>query len=187
MSAGVLLVRVTNNSGAKAPRNSKLRTALRAAAALARRAPPAGSRHLVDVSWVSDAEMRRLNRRHTGRTGTTDVLSFEDGSPDPELRAARLGDVICNLELAASRAQELGDCAEAEAVLYAVHGLLHLVGFTDETPTARRRMRRAEVSALAEAGLRVKGEEWEQASRSPTRRRRRVGATVGNTSCNPSR
>lgn len=146
---------------------------------------PAGAkgRLSVEVVWVADREMRALKRRFTGRGGTTDVLAFEDadGQMVPENLCAkhregrcgkrfltpfptrrRLGEIVCNLELAGREAVRYGHTREAEAVLYATHGLVHLLGGRDETPRGRREMRTVELGALRAAELRVRGGEWEE-------------------------
>lgn len=159
-----LVVFVTNRSGGggaralRAPRRALLETVLDAAFEAG--GGRGGGRTTVDVVWVREGEMRALNRRFQGGNGTTDVLAFEGGGIDPETGMARLGEVVCNLELARRAAREHGNSAEAEAVLYATHGLLHLMGCRDKTPAGRRRMREAELAALASAGLEVRGGEW---------------------------
>ncbi len=168
-----LVVLVTNRSGAgtgrggalRAPRRVVLKTALSAAAARAGRGAGdarRGRRAAVDVVWVGEDEMRALNRRFQDRDGSTDVLAFEGGGIDPETGMVRLGEVVCNLELARRAAREHGNSAEAEAVLYATHGLLHLLGERDKAPGERRRMREGELAALAAAGLEVRGGEWDR-------------------------
>ena len=148
-----LLVSVLNRArGFRAPRRAKLTAALEAAARPFRRGGE------VDVVWVACAEMRRLNRRFTGRGTETDVLAFAD-------EGEALGEIVCNLELARKRAERFGHTREAEAILYAVHGLLHLLGEDDHTPEGRRRMRRMELEALAKAGLRIGGGEWDSGGR----------------------
>ena len=123
---------------------------------------PAGSRAVVGVVWVRGGEMRTLNGRFHGRDGTTDVLAFEGGDIDPETGMTRLGEIVCNLELARRAAREHRNSSEAEAVLYATHGFLHLLGENDKAPAGRRRMRELELAALAAAGLDVRGGEWDK-------------------------
>jgi probable rRNA maturation factor len=159
---------VTNRSGAggrgalRAPRRAVLRVALEAALGAPGRGRKGTRTAVVDVVWVGMKEMRALNRRFKDRDGTTDVLAFEGGGIDPETGVTRLGEVVCNLELARHAAREHGNSAEAEAVLYATHGLLHLLGRRDKTPADRRGMREAELAALAAAGLGVRGGEWDR-------------------------
>jgi len=164
-----LAVLVSNRSGGgrgpalRAPRRVVLRAALEAALTMAAAGNvPAGRRAAIDVVWVSGDEMRALNGRFHGRDGTTDVLAFEGGDIDPETGMTRLGEVICNLELARRAAREHRNSGEAEAVLYATHGFLHLLGETDKAPDGRRRMRKLELAALAAAGLEVRGGEWDE-------------------------
>jgi rRNA maturation RNase YbeY len=159
----------------------KVEKAFAAAVAL-RAGRPAGARGElgVEVVWVADREMRALKRRFSGSGGTTDVLAFEDadGQTVPGTFCAkhsegrsgkrflapfprRLGEIVCNLELAGREAARHGHTREAEAVLYATHGLVHLLGGRDGTPRGRREMRIVELGALRAAGLRVRGGEWD--------------------------
>ena len=146
----------------RAPRRAKVEQAFAAAARLAgplwRRI---GGKLSADVVWVTDPEMRSLNRRFSGRGDTTDVLAFEDSGVDPETGRRRLGEIVCNLELAGSEARRHGHTREAEAVLYATHGFVHLLGGRDDTTDERREMRRVESGALRAAGLGVRGGEWD--------------------------
>ncbi len=147
----------------RGPRRRRLDLALRAATVIAgkrfgRRGARGGS--ALDFAWVGDREMRALDRRARRGIGTTDVLAFPDGARDPETGLVRLGEIACNLELARRAARENGNTFEAEAVLYAVHGLVHLLGGRDGTPGGRRAMRQVETAALAAADLRVRGGEW---------------------------
>ena len=142
----------------RGPRRARVVAALEEAARLA------GARGAlqVDVVWSGDRTMRTLNRKHAGRGDTTDVLAFADGSDDPERGGRRLGEIVCNLDEARRSARMHGNGCEAEAVLYATHGLVHLLGGDDHTPRGRREMRRVEHGALAAAGMSVRGGEWDE-------------------------
>jgi probable rRNA maturation factor len=137
----------------RGPARARLLTVLSAAARLS------GVRTAlhVDVVWSDDAEMKRLNKRHTGSGCVTDVLAFAEDMLDPELGMKRLGEVVCNLDLARRSARANGNRYEAEVILYATHGVVHLLGGDDHTPAGRRAMRRIELAALAEGGLEVRG------------------------------
>ncbi len=97
---------------------------------------------------VDDARMQQINREQLGHDYPTDVISFplED---DPVL----MGDVVVSAETARREAAARGHPAYHELVLYAVHGVMHLLGFDDHSPADRRRMRRAERAALAALDL----------------------------------
>ena len=133
------------------------------------RAAPASARGVVSVALVSDAAIRRLNRRHRGKDKATDVLSFPIGprasGPRPRgehagrapltLRARglgpELGDIAIALGVARRQAREHGHALATELRVLALHGLLHLLGYDHETD--RGRMARAEARLGRRAGL----------------------------------
>ena len=88
----------------------------------------------VDITLVSAADMRRLNRRATGRRGLTDVIAYPLPQPDGRL----VGDVyICPAaarHVAAQRA-----ALEEELVRLAVHGTLHVLGYDHPEGSGRTR------------------------------------------------
>ena len=100
---------------------------------------------------AGDAEMARLNRRHLGIDGPTDVLAFEDG--EMEDGALRLGDVAIGFEVAEREAAGRGIELDHELVFYALHGLLHLLGMDDGTDEDRSRMHKAQAKAMRDFGL----------------------------------
>jgi probable rRNA maturation factor len=88
----------------------------------------------VTVAFVSDRQMRELNRQWRNKKGTTDVLSFPAGpdqfdNPD----GAVLGDVVISVEQAARQAKENGLTFDQEISQLILHGLLHLSGHDHET------------------------------------------------------
>lgn len=88
------------------------------------KAPP---RTQVDITLLSAAGMRRLNRRATGRRGLTDVIAYSLPQPDGSL----LGDVyVC---------PEAGDGSHEELVRLIVHGTLHVLGYDHPEGAGRTR------------------------------------------------
>jgi len=109
----------------------------------------------VDISlcYVDNAAIRDLDARFLGRDEVTDVLAFPlAGGPSPE-GDRLLGEIVVSVEKAIAEAGRRGIPVDAEVALYTIHGLLHLLGYDDATPTQRRRMRRRERKALADAEL----------------------------------
>jgi len=102
----------------------------------------------LSLCYVDDAAIRELNERYLGHRRATDVLAFPLGEgPGPD---RLLGEIVVSAETAVAEAARRGIPADAELALYTVHGLLHLLGYDDQAPADRRRMRRAERAALAE-------------------------------------
>ena len=86
----------------------------------------------VDVTLVTGAAMRRLNRRATGRRGLTDVISFTLPQPDGTL----FGDVYICPEAARRFA---GPGVDEELTRLAVHGTLHVLGYDHPAGAGRTR------------------------------------------------
>lgn len=89
----------------------------------------------------------RLNREHLEHDYPTDVLAF----PFAEEEGVVDGEIYVDLDTAAERNEEFGVTPEQEARRYALHGLLHLVGYRDKTEAGQREMRALEDRYLAAA------------------------------------
>lgn len=113
----------------------------------------------VSVSFVSNAEIQRLNKCYRNKDTVTDVLSFplgEDGEYDinNETGAALLGDVVISLETAVKQAASYGHSLEREVGFLTVHSMLHLLGYDHETSTLdARKMREKEEAVLDKLGI----------------------------------
>ncbi len=100
----------------------------------------------VSVALVDDKTMAGLNRRYLGRRGPTDVLAFPfDQGP----AGKDLGEIVISVETARKVARRRKKSIKQEIYLYAVHGLLHLLGFDHKTPREAKEMRKKEIEALA--------------------------------------
>jgi probable rRNA maturation factor len=97
-----------------------------------------------------------MNRRYRGYDRPTDVLSFalQDQMPEaPPMPLAPgqpvlLGDVIISIDTAERQANALGISLEQELALLTVQGILHLLGYEDETEAGAARMRVREQAVL---------------------------------------
>ena len=114
----------------------------------------------VSVSFVSNNEIKNLNKIYRNKDSVTDVLSFpltsEDGTVElnPETGAVQLGDVVISLEAAEKQAQNFGHSLEREVGFLTVHSMLHLLGYDHETSQLDQRiMREKEESVLEKLGI----------------------------------
>lgn len=82
--------------------------------------------------------MSRLHREFLGKTGPTDVLTFQHG------------EIFISIETAKRHARAFGNSLLRELQLYIVHGLLHLNGFDDRTQPGARRMEELQAKILGE-------------------------------------
>jgi probable rRNA maturation factor len=112
------------------------------------------SRAEICVLLVGDREMARLHEAWLGLPGPTDVITFDLAAGDPPGgEAVMRGDVAVSGDTAARVARELGWSPRYEVAYCVVHGLLHLAGYDDLEPVARRAMRARERVLMADAGL----------------------------------
>lgn len=101
------------------------------------------------MALVDDATIARLNRRHLGHRGATDVITFP-AAPAPGGRV--MGEVVISVERAREQARRAGWPVRREVALLVVHGVLHLRGYDDLTPAGAARMRARERNILARIG-----------------------------------
>lgn len=103
----------------------------------------------VDIVFVTDEIMRRLNRKYRKIDRATDCLAFpmREGV-DRKLHPELLGDVVISVDTAKRNARLYGTEVKDETALYIIHGLLHLLGFKDVTATQRKKMQRLEEKIL---------------------------------------
>jgi probable rRNA maturation factor len=80
--------------------------------------------------------MALLHRKFLGQSGPTDVMTFQHG------------EVFISVETARGHARAFGNSLLRELKLYIVHGLLHLHGFDDQTPSEAHRMKAAQEKIL---------------------------------------
>ena len=108
----------------------------------------------LSVVIVEDDEMAQLHEQYTGVAGTTDVLTFDMGEPDGSGREPAVeGDIIVCLDEARRQAERRGHPAHHELLLYAVHGLLHLLGEDDHDNDSYQRMHAREDALLEQLGI----------------------------------
>lgn len=100
---------------------------------------------VLTIYITNDSEIRALNRKFHASNAPTDVLSFPAGADD------YLGDVVISYERARVQARAAGWPIVNELELLAVHGILHLLGYDDRTPRARKRMWKRQEEILGRA------------------------------------
>jgi len=103
---------------------------------------------------VDDARMQALNRQYLGHDWPTDVLAFglEDGTPGfvlPPDGVRHLGDVVVSYPQAVEQAAEQGHPVDQELACLVVHGVLHLLGYNDQTPAGHDDMMRRMAAIVA--------------------------------------
>lgn len=98
----------------------------------------------ISIVFVSEPEMRRLNRERRGLDRPTDVLSFAYHELDRKERrlsdSGGLGDLIVCPGRVRRQAAEIGRPCAQELALVIVHGFLHLLGYDHNVPAREKKM-----------------------------------------------
>ena len=99
------------------------------------------------ITLVSAKEMARINWDYLQHAGSTDVITFDHSEPKPRQKKYLLtlhGELFICVEEAMLQAGLFHTRWESELIRYAVHGVLHLLGYDDLKPHLRRTMKREE-------------------------------------------
>jgi probable rRNA maturation factor len=90
---------------------------------------------LVSIAFISKKEMTKINHEYRGKNENTDVLSFlEENDSD------YLGELLINYDKIKEQAKDFKNSSEQELNFILIHGLLHLLGYTDEKEEDKEEM-----------------------------------------------
>jgi len=96
----------------------------------------------INIVIVSPKEILRINKEFLGHNYVTDVITFENTSP---VNHKIYADIFVCFEQTKKQAQELGKPFRKEFLTVIIHGILHLIGYDDDTLK-----KRDEMNAVAE-------------------------------------
>lgn len=91
----------------------------------------------VNIVIVSPKEILRINKEFLGHNCVTDVITFENPSP---VNNKIYADIFVCFEQTKKQAEELGKHFRKEFLTVIIHGILHLVGYDDDTLKKRDEM-----------------------------------------------
>jgi len=103
------------------------------------------TRYELGIHLVAAAEMAEVNERFLQHSGSTDVITFDHG---PAGNEQLHGEVFVCIPDAVKQARQFRTTWQSELVRYVLHGLLHLQGYDDLKPGARKIMKRKESHLL---------------------------------------
>ena len=101
----------------------------------------------VSISFVTNEEIRELNKQYRNVDSETDVLSFplddeDDFSMDGDV--VLLGDIVLSTEKIIEQANDFGHSLEREMLYLVAHSTLHLLGYDHMEDDEKSEMRRRE-------------------------------------------
>lgn len=104
------------------------------------------------VHFIGAPEMARLNQTFLGHEGSTDVITFNH--QENPAGGPLHGEIFISTDDALIHARRFRVQWPSEVTRCLVHGVLHLEGFDDSDPVARRAMKRRENKLLKELSAR---------------------------------
>lgn len=96
----------------------------------------------LSLLFCDDGFIRELNRQYRAKNEPTDVLSFgqlTEVGEAPGQKELVLGDIVISLETVERRATDTKEMRDEVRLLFC-HGLLHLLGYTHDTPAGKKVM-----------------------------------------------
>lgn len=105
------------------------------------------------VTLIDDERMQELHAEYCDDPTTTDVLTFDLRDEPGDLDTPIDGDLVICRDEAQRQGDRHGHDTRVELLLYAVHGLLHLLGEDDHDEDDFRRMHQREDDLLGQLGL----------------------------------
>ena len=89
----------------------------------------------INIIYTDNQEILELNRKYLNHDYYTDVIAFHYG-PSMEVE----GDIFISLDKVQENAREYGEDFKDEVLRVTIHGLLHLIGYTDKSDEEKRSM-----------------------------------------------
>ena len=87
----------------------------------------------LSIAFVTNAAIRKINKRFLKHDFATDVISFPLGTD-------LVGELVISAEFAVGEAAKRKIPVEEELLRYVAHGILHLLGYDDHRPADRTAM-----------------------------------------------
>jgi probable rRNA maturation factor len=104
------------------------------------------------IRLVDEAESAQLNQEYRGKTGPTNILSFEFEIPDG-IPLNLLGDLVICAPLVVKEAQEQHKPVEHHWAHLVIHGVLHLRGYDHVDETEAVEMEAKEIEILKQLNI----------------------------------
>lgn len=93
--------------------------------------------------FVSDEALLEMNRQYLDHDYYTDILTFENDTEE-----GVSGDIFISVDRVSDNAATYGVSFEEELARVMIHGVLHLIGYGDQTEKEKELMRREENACM---------------------------------------
>ena len=100
---------------------------------------------IINFIFCNDEYLLEINKKHLNHNSLTDIITFDLSDTKQDLQS----DIFISTERVAENAQNLNITFNEELRRVMVHGVLHLMGFSDKSVKQTKEMRSAENKALS--------------------------------------
>jgi|YNPNPStandDraft_1061719.scaffolds.fasta_scaffold01372_4 probable rRNA maturation factor len=101
----------------------------------------------IEISFLTKEQISKLNKEFLNHLGPTDVITFNYSNITNQNTLT--GEILVCPDIALEQSKLYSTTFENELLRYIIHGILHLLGFNDESPVEKRKMRIKENKILA--------------------------------------
>ena len=95
--------------------------------------------------FCSDAYLLEMNQSYLNHDTYTDIITFDNSETDGKV----LGDIFISIDRIKENAKNFGVTESEELHRVMIHGLLHLLGYSDKSKTEKAKMTEKENHYLA--------------------------------------
>ena len=95
----------------------------------------------IEITYVDNKSIRQMNIQYLDRDDYTDVIAF---NLEDDLEDNLLGDIYVSAEQARLQAKDFGNDYIHELIRLTIHGILHVLGYEDDTVEKKQDMHKEE-------------------------------------------
>ena len=97
---------------------------------------------LIELVFVDEQEITRINNTYLNHNYVTDIITFrlDDGIDNSAIE----GTIYCCAQRISEQASEFNQTQKDEFLRVMIHGFIHLIGYSDQTPEEKKTMTKLE-------------------------------------------
>ncbi len=107
----------------------------------------------ISLSFVTNEEIKNLNKEYRNVDAVTDVLSFPMEEDSSGFYTPMLGDIVISTDRAFQQSKEYGHSFSREISYLTAHSMFHLMGYDHETEEEKKIMRAKEKEVMRSLGI----------------------------------
>ncbi len=107
----------------------------------------------ISLSFVTNEEIKNLNKEYRNVDAVTDVLSFPMEEDSNGFYTPMLGDIVISTDRAFQQSKEYGHSFSREISYLTAHSMFHLMGYDHETEEEKKTMRAKEKEVMRSLGI----------------------------------